>query len=106
MLREGDLLARLGGEEFVVLLRDCPPSGAKECADRLRDATPDNMTCSAGYAMVQAGEETAHVIARADLALYQAKRGGRNCTRAAANELPQDLAVTAHSVRDAERKLA
>jgi diguanylate cyclase (GGDEF)-like protein len=105
VLRDNDLLARFGGEEFVVLLRDCALEGAVECADRIRAAVPGGMTCSAGVAIFQPGEDCATTMARVDLALYRAKTAGRNRTVRADDKLPADVAVTAKSERVA-RKLA
>jgi diguanylate cyclase (GGDEF)-like protein len=79
-LRTGDLLARLGGEEFGLLLRDCDIETATEVADRLRSHVSDGWTCSAGIAMARTGESADVVIARADEALYEAKSRGRDRT--------------------------
>ena len=101
VLRDSDLLARFGGEEFIVLLRDCPMEGAMECADRLRAVVPAGMTCSAGVGVFQHGEEYSQLLARTDLALYEAKDQGRNRTIAAPEKLPPDVDVTAQSSREA-----
>ena len=47
-LRGEDTISRFGGEEFVVLLPDCPPSEAAQIVERLRAATPRGQTVSAG----------------------------------------------------------
>lgn len=78
VLRGADMLVRFGGEEFLVLLPDCELGSGAEILERLRTATPDGQTCSAGLARwngVESGEE---LIARADVALYRAKDGGRD----------------------------
>ncbi len=77
-LRGGDLLARLGGEEFGLLLRNCDAETAVEVTERLRRHVSGGRTCSAGIAVAAPGEEADVVIARADRALYQAKAGGRD----------------------------
>jgi diguanylate cyclase (GGDEF)-like protein len=82
-LRTGDLLARLGGEEFALLLRDCDAETATEVTERLRGSVSDNWTCSAGIAVGEPGESADAVIARADRALYEAKAAGRDRTRLA-----------------------
>jgi diguanylate cyclase (GGDEF)-like protein len=103
VLRDNDLLARFGGEEFVVLLRDCPIEGALECADRLRSVVPGGMTCSAGVAAFQSDEDNNTLMARVDLALYRAKTEGRNQTIRADEKLPPDVSVTAKSERVVQR---
>lgn len=77
-LRPTDMLARYGGEEFVVLLREDNLETAREIVDRLRDATPRGQSCSAGIALRADGERPADLIGRADHALYEAKRAGRD----------------------------
>jgi diguanylate cyclase (GGDEF)-like protein len=78
-LRSGDLLARLGGEEFGLLLIDCDTARAVEVIERLRKLIYGNRTCSAGFAARRPGESAEAVIARADSALYEAKTSGRDC---------------------------
>ena len=82
-LRGNDLLARLGGEEFGLLLRDCDASVAAEVTERLRSSVSDNWTCSAGIAVGEPGETADAIIARADRALYEAKTAGRDRTQLA-----------------------
>jgi diguanylate cyclase (GGDEF)-like protein len=77
-LRTTDMLARYGGEEFVVLLHGHDLDAACRVVDRLRDATPREQSCSAGIARREPGEDAAALLARADGALYEAKRAGRN----------------------------
>jgi diguanylate cyclase (GGDEF)-like protein len=77
-LRSGDLLARLGGEEFGLLLVDCDSTRVVEVIERLRKLIYRNRTCSAGFAARQPGESADAVIARADAALYEAKASGRD----------------------------
>jgi diguanylate cyclase (GGDEF)-like protein len=74
VLREGDLLARYGGEEFSIALYDCPTTEAREVLDRLRSLTPEGQTCSAGIATLRKDENWLQLVARADAALYEAKR--------------------------------
>jgi diguanylate cyclase (GGDEF)-like protein/PAS domain S-box-containing protein len=83
-LRQSDLLARYGGEEFAVLLPACGLEEATLVIERLRDVTPEGETVSAGVAEWNGYEAAEALIDRADLALYDAKRGGRDRTAAAA----------------------
>lgn len=82
------VVARYGGEEFVVLLRDSATERATELAEELRrfiaeqpvDVRPDviRVTASIGVAVSAPGESPSEVVRRADMALYRAKRNGRN----------------------------
>jgi diguanylate cyclase (GGDEF)-like protein len=88
MLRDHDVMGRLGGEEFALALPGTALEGALEAAERLRVAlteapvigsTPGyRMTVSIGVVMIDAFEELTAALARADHALYAAKTGGRN----------------------------
>jgi len=92
-LRAEDLLARLGGEEFAILMPQTRLAGARSVADRLRlclnsepmeyEEARFSLTVSAGVAELAAGEALEVLMARADAALYEAKRSGRNQVRAA-----------------------
>jgi diguanylate cyclase (GGDEF)-like protein len=82
--RQGiDLLARLGGEEFGVLLPGADLDSATGMVERLRRATPDGITASAGVASWDRSESPAELLARADAALYEAKEFGRDRTSVA-----------------------
>lgn len=94
-LRESDFIARLGGDEFCVLFPFTPLDRAKELADRLRENMPDNVELIPGvmqklswsgglgeYRKSDGHENEA--LARADAALLEAKRNGRNITRVSA----------------------
>ena len=86
-LREGDLLGRIGGDEFIVFLRDTSPAAALALAERLCGALQEpwpiqgltlQTTSSIGIASCTDGSLNVHeLIRRADSALYQAKRAGR-----------------------------
>lgn len=94
VLREGDLLARIGGEEFLVLLPMTDQAGALLLAERLRQTLADtqlqeggatiNLPASFGVAQLRPEEDTAAWYQRVDAALYQAKARGRNTVVAAA----------------------
>lgn len=77
-LRSGDLLARLGGEEFGLLLLACDADRATEVIERLRGLIGHGRTCSAGFSAWRPGEAIDAVMARADAALYEAKESGRD----------------------------
>lgn len=88
-LRNGDLLARLGGEEFGVLLPATDQSGALEIAERIRRAIADaevhslagkklSLTVSIGLAVVSGSESIQDALQCADQRMYVAKREGRN----------------------------
>ncbi len=77
-LRRSDTLARIGGDEFAVLLRDCQPEAAEYVMERLCASIPDGITCSAGLAAWEDGEPPQSLLSRADAALYRAKAAGRN----------------------------
>ncbi|QOC21740.1 diguanylate cyclase [Wenzhouxiangella sp. AB-CW3] len=86
-VRMNDLVARYGGEEFVLVL-EADRDTASRIAEELRqavagegevvDGTAIGMTVSIGVAEHRPGESVEKLMARADKALYRAKRGGRN----------------------------
>ncbi len=97
--RQGDLVARLGGEEFVVLLTHCEPDDGWRFAERLREALasqeialgegqpPLHLTVSVGLAASGAhGLALDTLLARADDAMYKAKHAGRNRTEMAVSD--------------------
>ncbi|MCA0393470.1 MAG: GGDEF domain-containing protein [Proteobacteria bacterium] len=87
-IRVDDLFARLGGEEFVVVLPDARLAEARRIAERIReqvmvlelgDGAPDaGVTCSLGIGHADASPDVATLMRIADEALYEAKRQGRN----------------------------
>jgi len=83
-LRSTDMIFRYGGEEFVVLLSNTDLTGALQVAERLRRevensrALPLAMTASLGVASLRNQEPGTELLRRADQALYEAKRNGRN----------------------------
>jgi diguanylate cyclase (GGDEF)-like protein len=79
-LRTNDLVARVGGDEFAVLMPDCSLGQARTVLERVHGATPGDQTCSAGLVCWDRSETNATLIARADAALYQAKRAGSGLT--------------------------
>ena len=83
-LRNGDTLARYGGEEFAVALPDCTLEEAERVLERLRALTPHGLTCSVGVACWDGRETDVELLGRADAALYEAKRAGRDALVVAA----------------------
>ena len=90
-VREFDLTARIGGEEFVVVMPDTPGAAAFAVAERLRQAIADRqvevggakhplaVTASIGIATLMGPTESVDgLLARGDEAMYRAKAGGRN----------------------------
>jgi diguanylate cyclase (GGDEF)-like protein/PAS domain S-box-containing protein len=82
-LRETDVLARWGGEEFGLLLPGCDTTSAIELVDRLHDLPLDGVTFSAGIAEWDYAASSDALLGRSDGALYGAKRAGRNRTHTA-----------------------
>jgi diguanylate cyclase (GGDEF)-like protein/PAS domain S-box-containing protein len=82
--RETDVLARYGGEEFILALPGCGIEDAQRLAERMRRVTPLGQTLSVGIAQWDGRESAEHLIDRADAALYDAKRDGRDRVATAA----------------------
>ncbi|HUF85764.1 MAG TPA: PleD family two-component system response regulator [Thermohalobaculum sp.] len=89
-VRGVDLVARIGGEEFLVVMPDIPRARAAKVAERVRCAVeraafhpqgsnaPLSLTVSIGLAFYEPGELAAGLLERADAALYASKKAGRN----------------------------
>jgi len=78
LLGAGQLLARQGGDEFVLVMPGLRLDEAVATAERLRLAMPEGHTCSVGVAQHWHGENARALLRRADAALYQVKRSGRD----------------------------
>ena len=91
-VRASDLIGRMGGEEFVWMLPDASLDETANAAERLRRAIENDsgkgglptVTASIGYALWQPGDDAGGLLARADVALYEAKGAGRNQVQKAA----------------------
>ncbi|TLP47244.1 diguanylate cyclase [Cohaesibacter sp. CAU 1516] len=85
---EGDLIGRLGGEEFAMILSDQSTLGAARSAERMRETIENTpilinghrieITSSFGVASYQDGDSVDELLKRADIALYRSKNEGRN----------------------------
>lgn len=97
-VRPGDIVGRLGGEEFVVVAAGMGPDEGLGLAERIRAGveTTDwgrvvphlTLTCSLGVTQIQRQEDPLDAVRRADELLYAAKRRGRNCSVADGEEPP------------------
>lgn len=104
-LRAADVLARWGGEEFVIILPDTPLENALAVAERIRTEIQahrfqhiSSLTASFGIAAYMPQETWHHWIERADAALYRAKDKGRNCIELDRMTLSDDVfAEAVHS---------
>jgi diguanylate cyclase (GGDEF)-like protein len=87
-LPDDAFLARYGGEEFLLVLRGRQPDDAADIAERLRAVTPAGQTVSVGLASWDRDEDLQALVHRADVALYAAKRAGRDRVVAAPVSVP------------------
>ena len=87
VLREQDMLGRMGGEEFAVLLPEEDVEGARRVAERLRAEIEalvvdvgggETVRLTASFGVAACGRDLDGALAAADKALYQSKTGGRN----------------------------
>ena len=84
VVRDTDIFARWGGDEFVILLPNTDLAEAERVVDRIRKsvkdlcpAAPDGITCSFGVARYEAGDSKESLVRKADDRLLQAKMGGK-----------------------------
>lgn len=86
-IRKYDIFARWGGEEFILMLPQTDINSAYKLSEKIRKAIQKNkfdkinsLTCSIGVSMLHKGDEAETLIKRSDIALYKAKKSGRNRT--------------------------
>lgn len=82
-LRKEDIFARIGGDEFALLLPNCPEQKAVNIVERLAESLPSGCTLSSGIASRRDKEGWESLQRRADQALYAAKHAGRDTYRIA-----------------------
>jgi len=107
LLRGSDLVGRLGGEEFALLLTETPLAGAVVVAERLRQHLaacsfdtsegPQHFTVSVGVAQWDAAESLDNLVNRVDRALYRAKESGRDRVSVAPEAAPMGSAPLSES---------
>lgn len=103
--RKGDLVGRIGGEEFCVFLPNASGDTAKRVAERIRsevettpfyniDGTQYPLTISIGATTAPKNETNSQIMSRADRGLYTAKQRGRNCVVFVSETNPETQLVT------------
>lgn len=101
-LRDGDRVARYGGDEFLIVLPSCELGAATRVIDRIMQAWRDTdplTTCSCGMATHRADQNVAQTLESADRALYEAKNQGRDRYCTAADLDQRELLPTSPSRR-------
>lgn len=89
MIRKNDIFARYGGEEFILIMQNISLDKGLERLDQIRQSIKDaifahngikhSVTVSIGVAYYEAGDTQDKLIKKADMALYRAKKNGKNC---------------------------
>ena len=115
VLREQDVVSRLGGDEFIVMLPDTEVNGVSQVVQKLLDVVAQpyqveeydlNLTASVGIAMYPEDGEHLEALSRsADTAMYRAKQDGRNCFRFFTSEMQARSARNLRMVNDLRHAL-
>jgi diguanylate cyclase (GGDEF)-like protein len=98
-VRATDVLTRYGGEEFGILAEGCAAEEAFVLAEKLRSLVPAGQTSSFGIAEWDRREAAEAMVERADAALYEAKRSGRNRTAVAPRQKNSQVGHAADTAR-------
>ena len=93
IVRKTDLIFRIGGEEFVIIMPGTSSDQAGQLIEKIRQSVSEteihfkqkrvNLTLSAGYTAARDGDSKEMIFDRTDTAMYRAKNSGRNCQFAA-----------------------
>jgi diguanylate cyclase (GGDEF)-like protein len=102
LLRDGDILCRYGGDEFILIIKTASKESLLCILERIRDkvekyafdfeGTPINVTISIGYYFVAQKEDYKSMLLKADKALYKAKKQGKNQI-ISYDDLPEDSCI-------------
>jgi len=101
LLDDGQVLARYGGDEFALVFSNTSPKDVVAVTGLLRSAMPKGHTCSAGIADWESGDTASLLVARADTALYDSKRNGRDRVTYHGNHQVASVEIR-QAVRDGE----
>ena len=111
-MRPGDTLARLGGDEFAILVEDLTPADAEALAERLLAAGREqvrldsrDVTCSLSIGIATGDVPAEQLLRDADLAMYAAKRAGRNAYAVFCPSMSRSVLEEAQQRVDMERGL-
>lgn len=117
-MRTPDVLARYGGDEFVVLMPETKADNAVSLLDRLRakvqqiklrENLPMTISCGIAESLPGDNESISEVMRRADLALYEAKNAGRNCVKIWDKTMAERLKandVEIEKIKELQRRIA